>query len=106
MRVRTLTMLILLTFTLLGHAQNKNFIDVPYVETVAVADTLVVPDRIFLNILVSEKDAKGNMTLEQLQGKMEETLRNLGINTEEDLALNDLVSSFRKNFLKVQDILK
>jgi uncharacterized protein YggE len=106
MLLRTLTILILISVTLIVRAQNKNFIDVPYLETTATADTLVIPDRIYFNILVNEKDAKGDMTFEQLQEKMEETLKNLGINTKEDLELSDLVSNFRKYFLKGQDIVK
>ena len=103
---RTLTILILFSVTFIVRSQNKNFLDVPYLETRATADTLVIPDRIYFNILVSEKDAKGDMTLEQLQVKMEEALKNLGINTKEDLELSDLVSNFRKYFLKGQDIIK
>jgi uncharacterized protein YggE len=103
---RALTILFLFSVTFIVRSQNKNFLDVPYLETTATADTLVIPDRIYFNILVSEKDAKGDMTLEQLQVKMEETLKNLGINTNEDLELSDLVSNFRKYFLKGQDIIK
>jgi uncharacterized protein YggE len=106
MRQRALTILILLFATLIVHSQNKNFLDVPYLETTATADTLIIPDRIYLNILVSEKDAKGDVTLEQLQEKMEQALKNLGINTKKDLELSDLVSNFRKYFLKAQDITK
>ncbi|HEY0742185.1 MAG TPA: SIMPL domain-containing protein [Chryseosolibacter sp.] len=106
MLARILTFLIVLSVTFLSHAQNKNFIDMPYLETTASADTLVTPDRIYFNILVNEKDAKGDLTFEQLQVKMEETLRKLGINTQEDLELSDLVSNFKKYFLKGQDILK
>lgn len=106
MRLKTLTFLFLTAMTLIAHAQSKNFIDVPYLETMATADTLVVPDKIYLNILVSEKDAKGNIPLEHLQVKMEEALKKLGINTNEDLELSDLVSNFRRYFLKGQDIMK
>jgi uncharacterized protein len=106
MPARTLTIVILLSTISFCRAQNKNFIDVPYLETTATVDSLVIPDRIFFNILVNEKDAKGDMTFEQLQVKMEETLKSLGINTAEELELVDLVSNFKKYFLKPQDILK
>lgn len=106
MLLRVSSLLFLLFVTAVANAQTKNFIDVPYLETTASSDTLVIPDRIYFNILMSEKDAKGDMTLEKLETKMIETLRNLGINTQEDLELVDLVSNFKKYFLKVQDIVK
>lgn len=106
MVLRTLTIAMLLLAAFFCRAQNKNFIDVPYLETTASADSLVIPDRIFFNILVNEKDAKGDMTFEQLLVKMDEALRNLGINTSEDLELVDLVSNFKKYLLKPQDIVK
>lgn len=106
MWLRTLSLLFFALMTIHVQAQNKNFIDVPYLETSATADTLVVPDRIFFNILVNEKDAKGDMTFEQLLVKMEEALKKLGINTNDDLELSDLVSNFKKHILKGQDIQK
>ena len=40
-----------------GFTQTKNFIDQPYIETRVKVDTLIAPDRIYLNILISEKDS-------------------------------------------------
>ena len=37
-------------------SQTKNFIDQPYLETSAEADTLVIPDRIYLKITISENE--------------------------------------------------
>ena len=45
-------------------SQTKNFIDQPYLETSAKADTLVIPDRIYLDILISEKDTKDKKSIE------------------------------------------
>ncbi|MFT7250898.1 MAG: lysozyme, partial [Flavobacterium sp.] len=44
-------------------AQTKNFIDLPYIETSAKVDTLVVPDKIYLNIMITEKDTKGKISV-------------------------------------------
>ena len=93
-------------YVLPGFAQTKTFIDQPYVETSAYVDTLVTPDEIYLNITISEKDTKGKTSVEALESQMEKTLKRLGINTKEDLTLNDLASNFKKYFLKDQDILK
>jgi hypothetical protein len=87
-------------------SQTKNFIDQPYIETSAKVDTLVIPDRIYLNISITEKDTKGKISVEELETKMNEKLKSLGIITEKQLTLNDLSSNYKKYFLKQQDILK
>jgi len=87
-------------------SQTKNFIDQPYIETSAKVDTLVIPDRIYLNISITEKDTKGKISVEELETKMNEKLKSLGIITEKQLTLNDLSSNYKKYFLKQQDMLK
>jgi uncharacterized protein YggE len=95
-----------IVYSLAGFSQQKNFIDQPYIETNAQVDTLITPDRIYLSILVMEKDTKGKTSVEELESKMESTLKRLGINTKENLTLNDLASNFKKYFLKQQDVHK
>ncbi len=106
MKIISLAVGIFLFQTFAAIAQNKNFIDQPYVETTAMIDTLVVPDKIFLTVLLTEKDTKGKTSVEELEAKMVAALNQLGIDTKKDLALNDLASNFKKYFLKKQDILK
>ena len=55
--------LLVLLFSQPFLAQNKNFIDQPYLETRVSVDTLVSPDQIYMSILVSEKDTKGKSYL-------------------------------------------
>lgn len=106
MNIKTILTIALLTQSFIGWSQTKNFIDQPYVETNAQVDTLVIPDRIYLNILILEKDTKGKTSVEELESKMEATLKKLGIDTKENLTLNDVASNFKKYFLKGQDVLK
>ncbi|MCD8423658.1 SIMPL domain-containing protein [Tenacibaculum finnmarkense] len=88
------------------YSQNKNFIDLPYIETSAKVDTLVVPDKIYLSITISEKDTKGKIPIEELEIKMAEKLKSIDIDISKQLFLNDLSSNFKKYFLKQQDVLK
>lgn len=88
------------------NAQQKNFIDQPYLETTALVDTLVVPDRIYLNILLTEADTKGRMSVEALENRMAAKLKSLGIDLETQLSLADVESDFRKYFLRKTDIQK
>ena len=87
-------------------SQNKNFIDLPYIETNASADTLVTPNKISLIIILSEKDSKDKISVEELENLMEQKLISLGVDTKKNLSLNDFVSNFKKYFLKEKEILK
>ena len=98
--------LFLILLSAKSFSQTKNFLDTPYIETSAKVDTLVTPDRIYLNILITEKDTKGKIAVEELEIKMNEKLKSLGIVTEKQLTLNDLSSNSKKYFLKQQDIQK
>jgi len=104
--MRKIILLLLLFFITKNFSQTKNFIDLPYIETSAKVDTLVTPDRIFLTILITEKDTKNRTSVEELESKMNLKLKSLSIITEKQLSLNDLSSNYKKYFLKQQDILK
>lgn len=106
MKKSIFTLLAITVFTISSYSQTKNFIDLPYIETSARVDTLVTPDKIYLNILISEKDTKGKISVEELEQKMAQTLKSLGINLDKQLTLSDLSSNFQKYFLKQQDVLK
>ena len=104
--MKKITTLILLIIATKSISQTKTFIDLPYIETSAKVDTLVIPDRIYLNISISEKDTKGKVSVEELESKMNEKFKSMGINIETQLSLNDLGSNYKKYFFKQQDILK
>jgi len=101
----TFTLLLILT-SVIGFSQTKNFIDLPYLETSAKVDTLVTPDRIYLSILITEKDTKGKTSVEELENRMAVKLKQLNINLDKQLTLSDLASNFKRYFLKQQDVLK
>ncbi|PKP23894.1 MAG: SIMPL domain-containing protein [Bacteroidetes bacterium HGW-Bacteroidetes-2] len=104
--MKKITLFILLIITTKSISQTKTFIDLPYIETSAKVDTLVIPDRIYLNISITEKDTKGKVSVEELESKMNEKFKSMGINVETQLSLNDLGSNYKKYFFKQQDILK
>ena len=99
----TIIALLIVNFTF---SQSKNFIDQPYLETSAEADTLVIPDRIYLKITISENDTKNKKSVEELENKMVQKLKNLGIDTNKQLLLNDLESGYKKYVLKSTDVMK
>ena len=98
-----------LLLTLIGFAasaQTKNFLDQPYLETSASADTLVIPDRIYLNIRILESDTKGRVSLEVLEQRMVASLRKCEVDIEKQLSVADLSSDFKKYFLRGQQVMK
>ena len=96
----------LIAFTVLSFSQTKNFIDQPYIEIRSKADTLISPDKIYLNITLLETDSKGKIDVEKLENKMATKLSALGIDLKNQLFLNDFGSNFKRYFLKKKDILK
>jgi len=101
----------LLLFLALGlttiQAQNgeKNFIDKPYIEVTGKAEMEVIPDQIYLNIVINEKDNKGKMVLAQSEKSMIERLKALGIDTKKDLSVKDMSSNFKNYWLKNSEIM-
>lgn len=87
-------------------AQEKNFLDVPYIEVTASADTLVVPDKLYLGITIREKDSKGKISVEEQETKMMAFLSSKGIDTKRQLSVADASSYYQRYFLKEKDILK
>lgn len=87
-------------------AQTKNFIDQPYIEVSAIADSLVTPDEIYISISISEKDTKNKISVDALEKQMTDALKDLGINIEKDLVIKDITSNFKSYLFKSKDILK
>lgn len=104
--MKKLGIIIMLLGICIANAQTKNFIDQPYIDTTAKVDTLVVPDRIYVTIILQEEDSKGKISLESLEKKMQQVLKNAKVNLAEDLEVRDMSSNFKKYFLKEKDIHK
>lgn len=100
-----ITALFVLTF-LMGQTQTKNFLDQPYLEVAGSADTLVTPNEIFIKILITEKDTKDRTSVEELETKMFDALKALGIDVEKNLTTSDMASNFKFYFLRSKDVMK
>lgn len=100
-----LTALFVLTF-LLGQAQTKNFLDQPYLEVAGSADTLVTPNEIYIKIIISEKDTRDRTSVEELELKMYNALKALGIDVDKNLSTSDMASNFKFYFLRSKDVMK
>lgn len=101
-----LTLTLTLTICISALGQTKNFIDQPYIEVSGYSDTLVVPNLIYIKIVIAEKDSRDKISLEEQENKMITAFKNLRINTEIDLTISDMLSNYKFYLLKQKDILK
>ncbi|HOO84743.1 MAG TPA: SIMPL domain-containing protein [Prolixibacteraceae bacterium] len=96
-----------LIITVMIFGQNtKNFIDQNYIEVTGKAEIEVVPDEIYVSIVVQEADTKGKITVEALEKNMIKKLIDLKIDVEKDLTVKDMASNFKDYWLKRSDIFK
>jgi len=79
---------------------------IPYIEITAKADSLVVPDEIYLSIQLREIDERNKVSVEALEKRMLQTLQKLSVNIEKQLKLADLSSNIKTYFLRKKDINK
>jgi uncharacterized protein YggE len=99
--------LLLFSVAMTTKAQSgeKNFIDRPYIEVTGRADMEITPDRIYMGIVLNEKDSKGKTVLAQSEKDMLAKLKELGIDTKKDLSIMDMSSNFKKYWVKGSDII-
>jgi uncharacterized protein YggE len=96
----------MLVITSLTYSQTgeKNFIDQNYIEVTGTADMEIIPDQIYMKILIYEKEIKGNTTIDELEKSMINKLSEIGLDVNKDLAVIDLSSNFKYYFLKENKI--
>tara|TARA_R110001632_G_scaffold54410_9_gene133341 strand:+ start:635 stop:1390 length:756 start_codon:yes stop_codon:yes gene_type:complete len=88
------------------HSQESIINKKPYLETTAVVDTLVVPDRFFLNIKINEALSNGRISTEEVEIKMKSKLESLGLDLENQVALIKVSSTHRRFLLRKAAIYK
>ncbi len=104
--MKNLVLIVLAALALNSLAQpgTKNFIDQNYIEVTGKAEMEVVPNEIYLAITVDEKDFKGKQEIQGIEKSMFKQLAAMGINVQEQLAVKDMASNFKKYWLKGQEI--
>lgn len=89
------------------YAQNgeKNFIDQNYIEVTGKSEMEISPDMIYLQIILNEKDTKNKIPVMELESKMIEKLKQIGIDITKDLLIKDISSNFKKYLLAQNEVL-
>lgn len=89
-----------LLFSMPMYAQEKNFIDMNYIEVTGKAEQEVVPDEIYIRIVINEKDNKGKISVDQQEKEMFRKLKGLNIDLDKDMVVQDLSSDLQTFFLR------
>jgi uncharacterized protein len=105
--MKKLAILLICILPSLGFAQTgeKNFIDQNYIEVTGKADLEVVPDLIYIHIVINEKDNSGKTPIEEMEKKMKTKLQELGIDIAKDLTVQDMESNFQKYLFFKPDVM-
>jgi hypothetical protein len=83
-------------------AQEKNFIDKPYIEINQDEDTLVTPNEIYLTYTLSENNLKKYNNIEQVEDIIFKSFENLNLKPMTNLKLVNADNNIKKEFLKVK----
>lgn len=94
-----------LLFSAAAFSQEKNFIDQNYIEVTGNAEMEVVPDEIYIRIVINEKDNKGKVSVEQQEKEMFRSLKNLGLDLDKDMVVQDMASDLQSYFLRKNTVL-
>jgi len=103
---KTCIFLVCLITSFISQAQSKNFIDQPYLEVTGSADTLIEPDEIYINIIISEKDNRDRIPVEEQETRMLASFKEIGIDIENNLSVNYMGSNFKYILLKGKEVIK
>ncbi|GAA3602023.1 SIMPL domain-containing protein [Flavivirga amylovorans] len=97
----TKCLLFIILFSTITFAQNgeKNFIDQPYIEVTGQVKTEIIPNEIYLNIILNENDKKGKVGIEKQENQMISTLKSLSINLDKNFSILDFNGYYKKTFL-------
>ncbi len=74
-------------------AQQKTFLDQPYIEVTGRAEMEVAPDEIYVRITINEQDYKGKTTVLQQEKDMVRRLKDLGIDVDKKLVVQDMMNA-------------
>ncbi len=96
--MKKLVLLLLVAFGTTAFAENYVVMNENYIEVTAKAEKEVVPDEIYLRIVLNEGNYK-NRKLSELEKDLAAVLKKSGVDVEKSLKIKDLSSNFTKRFL-------
>ena len=104
--MKNLLFALLIFITINAFSQNKSIYEKPFIEVSGQSDTLVLPNKIWINVLLMEKDTKGKKSVEDLEKEMILKLQEIGINTDKNVSVKDMSSNYKIYLLRQNDVFK
>ncbi|MBQ3208356.1 MAG: SIMPL domain-containing protein [Alistipes sp.] len=89
---KLLVTILAVAFTLPVFAQESE----NYIQVTGVSEIEIVPNQIYLTIVLDESDSKGRQAIENQRREMVNALKKIGINTEKNLTMENMSSSYYK----------
>jgi uncharacterized protein YggE len=105
MRNLLIGFIVLISTTINAQTGDKNFIDQNYIEVIGKSEMEITPDLIYLKVLLNEKDTKNRISISELELKMIEKLKGIGVDISKDLFIKDISSNFKYYLLTKNEIL-
>jgi len=102
---KLLLVLLIIPFLTYGQTGEKNFIDQNYIEVTGSSEMEIIPDLIYIKILINEKDNKNKIPLAERENTMISKLKEIGIDINKDLLIKDISSNFKYYLLTKNEIL-
>ena len=100
-----MAMAIMLSLSTYAQMGEKNFIDKNYIEVTGKAEMEFAPDKIYIQVILSEKDSKNKNAISEQEKQMLQKLQALGIDIKKDVRIKDLTSNLKVGFLS-KDIMQ
>lgn len=97
---------ILLSSQLHAQSGQKNFIDQPYIEVTGQVETEIIPNEIYLKIVLNENDKKGRISIEKQENQMISILKKLNIDLDKNLSILDFDGFYKRKFFGNNQVAK
>lgn len=108
--MKTIKKLVFLIFFIsaisFSQSEGKNFIDQPYIEVTGQIETEVIPNEIYLSIVLNENDKKGKVSIEKQENQMITILKTLNIDLEKNFSILDFDGFYKRKFLGENEVTK
>mgnify|MGYP000353795375 CR=1 FL=1 len=108
MSVSKILLIAIFLNTAFSFSQNgtKNFIDQPFIEVTGTMETEIIPNEIYLNIILNEDDKKGKISIEHQENQMISILKTLGIDIDTHFSILDFNGYYERKFLSSNEVTK
>ncbi|CAH8281344.1 hypothetical protein EV196_101427 [Mariniflexile fucanivorans] len=96
----------LTAFISFSQTQGKNFIDQPYIEVTGQIETEIIPNEIYINIILNENDKRGKVSVEDQENQMISILKSLNIDMDHNFSIIDFDGYYKRKVFGDNEVSK